>query len=790
MDKETIIFLINNLICFMCPGYISIKLFMFMEGKGVSLNKDTIIKSVVISSVYCYLYSILPFRSIENIELINLFDWQVKDIVVLYAVSVIVPFVLNKVGRCKKLPKILEFLDIHSRLYEDCYSRVFDGSECVRCIAYLKDSNIAYKGTVKFYSRDAKQIHIKNYTRLIKHGEKYEEDVDNDYNNHVKSIILDINMLERLELAKEKEKIQIIEQKKINFSKENHTMTTNEEQKLTGYPSIDKPWLKYYTQEAIDAKLPECTIWENLYEHNKEHPSDIAILYFGKKITYRQLFSEVDRTARSLSYFGVKDGDNVVLCMPAMPEAIYVILALNKMGANAAMLNPTFTESQLTDRINELEPSVMIVANEFYKVVKNVIPKTTVRHVIECSIVNSLGLFVKKVKKVKHILDCMDWNEFIRCGKDCAYITAKYEKQKPAIVVFSSGTTGASKGIQLSNDGINATISEYGAYDFNEQDVYFAQTPIWFSTGIVVTIMVPLVHGIKTVLEPIYDFEIFYKHIRKFKPNYLITPTGLLDYLMNKKPVSKAYKQFKYLAAGGEYVTPNMEQKYNQWLLRNNNANGLHKGYGMCECGGTVTSTNEYNNMVGSSGIPLSHVVVAAFDIVTGEEKKYMERGEIRVITPCRMLGYYKKPLETEKYFKKDVDGNVWACTGDMGYVSEDGNVFVCGRINDSYVNSEGDTIYLFDIERAVLDIEQVRQCKAVAQDINGEKTHVCHIVFYENVQVDSVFNAIKEHCRKKLPENHQPHLFRIYGDALPVAPSGKLNIAQMQSDSGELKRI
>lgn len=567
-------------------------------------------------------------------------------------------------------------------------------------------------------------------------------------------------------------------------------MITHKECELTGYPSIDKPWLKYYTQEAIDAKLPECTIWENLYEHNKEYPSDIAILYFGKKITYRQLFSEVDRTARSLSYFGVKDGDNVVLCMPAMPEAIYVILALNKMGANAAMLNPTFAESQLTDRINELEPSVMIVANEFYKVVKNVIPKTTVRHVIECSIVNSLGFFVKKVKKVKHIPDCMDWNEFIRCGKNCAYITAKYEKHKPAIVVFSSGTTGASKGIQLSNDGINATISEYKAYDFNEQDVYFAQTPIWFSTGIVVTIMVPLVHGIKTVLEPIYDFEIFYKHIRKFKPNYLITPTGLLDYLMNKKPVSKAYKQFKYLAAGGEYVTPNMEQKYNQWLLRNNNANGLHKGYGMCECGGTVTSTNEYNNMVGSSGIPLSHVVVAAFDIVTGEEKKYMERGEIRVMTPCRMLGYYKKPLETEKYFKKDADGNVWACTGDMGYVSENGNVFVCGRINDSYVNSEGDTIYLFDIERAVLDIEQVRQCKAVAQDINGEKTHVCHIVFYENVQVDSVFNAIKEHCRKKLPENHQPHLFRIYGDALPVAPSGKLNIAQMQSDSGELKRI
>lgn len=205
MDKETIIFLINNLICFMCPGYISIKLFMFLEGKGVLLNKDTIIKSVVISSVYCYLYSILPFRSIDNGELINQFDWRIIDIVALYTVSIIFPFILNKVSICKKLPKFLEFFKIHSRLYDDCYSRVFDGSECVECIAYLKDINIAYKGTVKFYSRDVKQIHINNYTRLIKHGEKYEKDVDNDYNKHEKSIILDINMLERLELAKEKQ---------------------------------------------------------------------------------------------------------------------------------------------------------------------------------------------------------------------------------------------------------------------------------------------------------------------------------------------------------------------------------------------------------------------------------------------------------------------------------------------------------------------------------------------------------------------------------------------------------
>lgn len=226
MEKETIIFLINNLICFMCPGYISIKFFMFLEGKGVSLNKDTIIKSVVISSVYCYLYFSLRYGTSKDIEMTERFNWNVVEIIVIYAVSVIFPFILYKVIRCKKLPKALKFLNIQSRLYDDCYSRVFDGSEAVKCIAYLKDSNIAYKGTVKFYSHDSKQIYINNYTRLIRHGDKYKADVDNDYKEDVKMVIFDINMLERLELAK----------KKINVSVEPQNTHP-----LTGCPLVDNP---------------------------------------------------------------------------------------------------------------------------------------------------------------------------------------------------------------------------------------------------------------------------------------------------------------------------------------------------------------------------------------------------------------------------------------------------------------------------------------------------------------------------------------------------------------------
>lgn len=199
-------------------------------------------------------------------------------------------------------------------------------------------------------------------------------------------------------------------------------MGNKEAQKeYTGYPSIDKPWLKYYSEEAINAVFPECTIYGNIYDHNRAHLTDVALLYFGKKISYEKLFSEVDKAARALACFHIKNNDNVAICMPATPEAIYIILALNRLGANAVMLNPTFSEEQLTERINETEASLMVVVNELYSAVRNVIPQTGIKYVITCPAVNSLGVFVKLYRRVKNIPDTISWNAFVRQGKAASY---------------------------------------------------------------------------------------------------------------------------------------------------------------------------------------------------------------------------------------------------------------------------------------------------------------------------------------------------------------------------------
>ena len=125
-----------------------------------------------------------------------------------------------------------------------------------------------------------------------------------------------------------------------------------------------------------------------------------------------------------------------------------------------------------------------------------------------------------------------------------------------------------------------------------------------------------------------------------------------------------------------------------------------------------------------------------------------------------------------------------------MGYVVEDGNVVICGRINDAYVDDNGNTIYLFDIEHTILDIENVKQCKAVSIERGGKPTHVCHIVIDDKCDRNAVLNEIKAYCSEKLPADHQPKLIHIYKDALPVAPSGKLDTQKMKMEFDELIEI
>lgn len=120
---------------------------------------------------------------------------------------------------------------------------------------------------------------------------------------------------------------------------------------LTGYPSIDKPWLKYYSEEAIIAKLPTCTIYDYLYENNRDYQSRTALNYFGQKISYGVLFENIEKTARALRKNGVGRGSIVTILMLTLPETVYLFYALGKIGAIGNMVDPRTSADGIRDYI-------------------------------------------------------------------------------------------------------------------------------------------------------------------------------------------------------------------------------------------------------------------------------------------------------------------------------------------------------------------------------------------------------------------------------------------------------
>lgn len=113
-----------------------------------------------------------------------------------------------------------------------------------------------------------------------------------------------------------------------------------DEKKLTGYPSIDKPWLKYYNEEAISEPLPECSIYEYIWENNKDHLDDVALVFCDRDITYRDLFENIEHIAQVLLTNGISKSDIVTVCIPNTPEAVYIFYGLNILGATCNLVDP------------------------------------------------------------------------------------------------------------------------------------------------------------------------------------------------------------------------------------------------------------------------------------------------------------------------------------------------------------------------------------------------------------------------------------------------------------------
>lgn len=571
------------------------------------------------------------------------------------------------------------------------------------------------------------------------------------------------------------------------------------QQKMTGYPSIDKPWERFYEGVEKRSIFLNTTPYQGLIKNNANYPSEIALEYFGAKITFGELIKNTDIVAKSMVAYGVKKGDYVTICSTTTPEVIYAFYAISKIGAVANVISPFYTPEELMARIDECKSKLIIIVDKFLPKFKESLNKDNDKKVIVLPMMNSTVLrFVTPKYKINNSTNEVAWKTFIKNGACQNDVTAdSYEPQKAQAMVYSSGTTGASKGIVLSVDSFQKLINAYGnsGFDTSRKQKVYQNIPPWHSTGLSLGINFPLSFGVQVCIDPRFDHTIFVKNVLKFKPEYILTNTSMYQGFTFEKSLKllkgKSLAFLKYPVEGGEPLTEKDIANIENVFKRHGSNARLLNGYGECECGATVTTditSHKFSNT--ASGIPLPDITTVAIFDDNFKELKYGERGNILVKTEIGMIEYFNNPDATNEFFHIDENGERWSKTGDIGYMNEDGSLVVLGRKSDFSV-IEGKQIYNFDIERAILSSAKVKLCEIQTHPENSNQL-VAHIVWENEINAllkqqpekqKEFFEEIKKAVEKIMGQPEAvPHSFCVR-DSFPSAHSGKRDIKFIKSD-------
>lgn len=571
-----------------------------------------------------------------------------------------------------------------------------------------------------------------------------------------------------------------------------------EEKKLTGFPSIDKPWLKYYTDEAINAPLPECTVYEYMYENNKDYPDDIALLYYNRKITYGELFENIDKTARAFTAIGVKNGDIVTVATPSMPEALYCVYALNRLGAVANMIHPLASENEICHYLNEVKSTVFVMFTGTYELIKDSLSKTCVKTAIVASPAESLSVPVRLLYKLKSKEPkfstgsiFQSWRSFIKAGKSINVNYQTHDPNEMAVISHTGGTTGEPKGVMCSDNNLNALIIQLKCnFKYQRQGKSLVSLPPFVNYSLVEAMMMALAIGYQVVLIPKFESDKFSEYLERYRPNLILSiPAYWKTLLELKKDDNTDLSSLEQIYYGGESMDEETERRINAVLKEHGSTVELCKGLGSTELVAGATLSYSDCNPIGSVGIPLVFINCKILDPETGTELPYCQEGEIALSGPTLMLGYYDKTEATNEVVKMHDDGNRWLHTGDLGHITEDGIIYVTGRIKRIIMTKgdDGQVTKMFPdrIEKAILEHPAVGLCCVVGIEddkrIHYPKAFVVLNNGYE--KSDTTTAEILAVCKENLPAYMVPEMIE-YRDDLPRTSRGKVDYRALEQET------
>lgn len=553
---------------------------------------------------------------------------------------------------------------------------------------------------------------------------------------------------------------------------------------LTGYPQIDKPWLKYYESDATEMKIPEKTMYENLKQSCQEHKNNIAIEYFMTKISYDKLLKRIDKVASSFNKMGVKQGDLVTVMLANTPEHVLSTYALNKLGAVAHFVDLRTSQQELIQKLEDSNSKVVIATDLFLQNLLDVVNETKVEKIIVSSPFDSLPFGIRNVLKLKNKTPklnekCITWKNFEKQGDKIGF-AMPYLKNYPASIVYTSGTTGKAKGVILTNENFLTQVVQYqkSGLDFKAGEKFFNQVPPFLAFNSIMAMNLPLSLGLHLVMRPNYEPENFAENIIKLKtPHAIAGPADWSNFLTNPKVKTADLSFMKTLASGSAHLDATKKEEIERLLQERGCISRIIEGYGMSEASTAVCTNLPQCNINGSVGIPLPKTTVAVFDSETSQFLKYNEEGELCFSGPGIMKEYYCNDNETDKVLKIH-SGKQYLHSGDLGYVTEDGVVYVSGRLKRVIVRHDGFKISPLEIESVIMQNPNVDDCCVVGvfdEEHEFGQIPVVNVVLKNNNDEKVVVEQLIQSCNEKIVPIHLPKKIVLVKE-LPLTKAGKVD--------------
>ena len=561
------------------------------------------------------------------------------------------------------------------------------------------------------------------------------------------------------------------------------------------------PWVKNLGDIPAHLDYFQGSMYDMLKSVADKYPNNIAMDFMGRSTTYKQLIEQVERCAKALKTIGIRENDCVTIAMPNCPQAIAMFYAINMVGGIANMVHPLSSEKEIEFYLNESNSVTVITLDQFYHKIEAIRNNTRIVNVIIASIRDELSQPLKtgymltegrKIRKIPDDAPVIRWQKFLNLSKSCFWrYKVERKPEDPAVILYSGGTTGTTKGIVLTNLNFNALSQQVIATNpmFRPGDRMLAAMPIFHGFGLGVCIHTMLTQGGRCVLVPRFTAKSYSKLITKYKCNFIAGVPTLYEALLRLPNMEKAdLSSLKGVFSGGDSLTIELKKKFDKFLYDHKAVIQIREGYGTTECVTASCLTPPTMHREGSIGLPFPDTYYKIVTPGTDEELPYGEEGEILLAGPTVMREYLHHPEETAQTLRRHADGLTWVYTGDLGVMDADGFVYFRGRRKRMIITS-GYNVYPAQIENILEAHEAVQRSCVIGVPDSYKMQKVKAFVMLKPgfPATEETKQSILAHCRKNIAKYAMPYDIE-FRENLPTTLVGKVAYRVLEDE--ELQKI